>query len=98
MPDPESIQDRAEYSRFDSDGLEQCPVCGGTLDSRWYSGQVVQPTGLTSATVYEHLLETDPGDGPFYCRECWDDHCTEVYSETHRTLSEFGTDDEVYYG
>lgn len=98
MPEPEAISEKAEYSRFDSDGLEQCPVCGTLLDSRWYAGAVVQPTGLTEARLYEALLETDPMDGPFYCRECWDSHCTEVYQATHHTLSEFTTEDEVYYG
>jgi len=98
MPDAQPIGEAAEYSRFDSDGLEQCPVCGGTLDSRWYSGRVVQPTGATTAKVYDHLLETDPADGPFYCDDCWDSHCTEQAQRTHRTLSEFGTDDTVYYG
>lgn len=98
MPDPDFISEKAEYSRFDSDGVEQCPVCGTLLDSRWHAGAVVQPTGLTEATLHEALLETDPNDGPFYCRECWDDHCTEVYSETHRTLSEFSTENSTYYG
>lgn len=92
------IGGRAEYSRFDTDGLEQCPVCGTSLDSRWHTGRVVQPTGPIEAVEYDHLLETDPGDGPFYCGECWDDHCTDVYQQTHRTLSEFGTEDRVYYG
>lgn len=98
MTDPDTIGAKAEYSRFDSDGLERCPVCGTSLDSRWHSGRVVQPTGLRSAEVYEALLETDPADGPFYCGECWDSHRAEVAQQSHRTLSEFGTEDEVYYG
>jgi len=98
MPDPQPIGEKAEYDRFESNGLVQCPVCGTSLDPRFHSGRVVQPTGPTSAEVYEHLLETDPGDGPFYCGECWDSHCTEQAERTHRTLSEFGTEDEVYYG
>ncbi|AGM11833.1 hypothetical protein M201_gp64 [Haloarcula californiae tailed virus 2] len=95
---PEAIGDRAEYERFDSDGLEQCPVCGTSLDSRWHTGRVVQPTGPESCVEYDHLLETDPMDGPFYCGECWDSHLTERREATHRTLSEFGTTDDVYYG
>lgn len=98
VTEPEAISEKAEYSRFDSDGLEQCPVCGTLLDSRFHTGRVVQPTGLRSARVYEALLATDPMDGPFYCGECWDSHRTEVAEQTHRTLSEFSTEDRVYYG
>ena len=95
---PERIEDRAEYDRFDSDGLEQCPVCGGTLDTRWYTGSVFQPTGTEQAIEYDHLLETNPMDGPFYCTECWQQHLVERREATHRTLSEFGTENTTYYG
>lgn len=95
--DAEAISEKAEYSPRDERGLEQCPMCGTCLDTRFHSGSVVQPTGRTEATVYDHLLETDPMDGPFYCGECWRSHCTEVAEQTHRTLSEFGTEDRVYY-
>lgn len=98
MSDPDTIGAKAEHDRFDEDGLEQCPVCGTLLDSRWHSGRVVQPTGLREARVYEALLETDPADGPFYCGECWDSHCTEVAEQTHHTLTEFSTEDVVTYG
>lgn len=53
MPEPQPIGEKAEYDRFDSDGLEQCPVCGTLLDPRFHSGRVVQPTGATSAREYE---------------------------------------------
>lgn len=98
MPDPQPIGEVAEYDCVDEDGLEQCPVCGTRLDNRFHTGRVVEPTGPTSARVYDHLLETDPGDAPFYCGECWDSHRTEQAERTHRSLSEFGTEDEVYYG
>ncbi len=98
MPDPAYVSEKAEYSQMDSDGITQCVLCGTLLDSRWHSGSVVVPRGLTEGEVYEALLETDPNDGPFVCRECWDSHCTEVYQETHRTLSEFSTEDSTYYG
>jgi hypothetical protein len=48
--------------------------------------------------VYQHLLETDPADGPFYCGECWDSHCIEQAERTHRTLSEFSSEEQIYYG
>ena len=98
MPEPQPIGEKAEYDRFDSDGLEQCPVCGTLLDPRFHTGRVVQPTGEISAREYDHLLATDPGDGPFYCGECWDQHCIKQAERTHRSLSEFGTEGEVYYG
>lgn len=98
MSDPTLISERAEHDRFDEHGLEQCPVCGTSLDTRWHRGTVVQPTGPTSCIEYDYLLETDPGDGPFYCGECWQEHYTDVMEQTHHTLSEFGSTDEVYYG
>jgi len=97
-PDPKPIGEKAEYDCVDEDGLEQCPVCGTKLNPRFHSGAVVQPTGPTSAVVYEHLLETDPACEPFYCGECWEDHCQAEHARSHRSLSEFGTEDRVYYG
>jgi hypothetical protein len=98
MPDPQPIGEDAEYSRFDSNGLEQCPTCGTYLSPPHHMGRVVQPTGPTSSTRYEHLSETDPADGPFYCGECWDSHCTEQAERTHWTLSEFSSEEQIYYG
>jgi len=98
VTEADSISEKAEYDQHDDAGLEQCPVCGTCLAYSHYRSRVVRPTGLTSATVYEHLLETDPTDGPFYCGECWDSHCTEVRKKTHRTLTEFSTEDSTYYG
>jgi hypothetical protein len=98
MPDPQPITEKAEHTRFRSTGVEQCPVCGICLDPRSYTGRVVQPIGYTDARVYEYLMETDPSDGPFYCQECWDDHCQEEYERTHHLLHEYTTTDEVYYG
>lgn len=98
MPDPQHISEKAEYERFGDDHLEQCPVCGTCISPAHHSGRAVLPTGLREAEVYDSLMDSDPADGPFYCGECWDRHRIEVAQETHRTLSEFGTEDRVYYG
>lgn len=98
MTDPDPITEKAEYERFDEDMLEQCPGCGTSLDPRWHTGPVYEPTGVDSAREYEHLMETDPGDGPFWCPDCWNQHYQEVQAETHRTLSEFVPSNDVYYG
>lgn len=98
LEEPLPISDRAEYDRTDEDGLVQCPVCGTLLDPRWHDGEVVQPVGLTSAIMHAHLMETDPGDGPFYCPECWKRHVVEVRQHRNHQLSDFSPEVDVYYG
>lgn len=95
--EPPRIEDSAEYEPFDSDGLERCPVCGRCLDGRGLMCEVVQPTGPSEGVVYDHVYDTDPNDGPFYCIECWQDHLIRVKKAVNTQLSDHQPKEQTWY-
>lgn len=53
----------------DANGVEKCPLCGTLYSGNaWYTDGVYEPDG----TFHDHYLDSDPGDGPFYCAPCWE--------------------------
>lgn len=67
-------------------GTEKCPHCG--LE---YSGE-----GGYHATVfdqqgreYANFLDTDPGKGPFFCPECWDELETNKKASENQSLGDY---------
>lgn len=50
------------------DGLDACPHCDRTLAGEGgYHGAVYRQDG----TRYEHILDTDASNRPFFCKGCW---------------------------
>lgn len=87
MPDVKPIEDYHKHDRFDDEGntIEKCPICGTLLDIRWHDDEVYDSDG----TEYDHIMETDPGDGPFYCPECWKQYQVTRARHLHATLDQY---------
>jgi len=72
---------------FDEDaGLEQCPHCETTysINSSFYG-----PVWDASGTEYELYTESVPGDGPFFCEDCWTELRVDQKQQENATLGEF---------
>lgn len=78
------ITDLHDYDRFASNGLEQCPMCGRTIGGgHGYHGPVFDADGQE----FESIHDTDPFEGPYYCRECY---AVDYQSMIHRDITAFG--------
>lgn len=70
----------------DQNGLEKCPHCG-----KQYGGQ----SGHFGAVYtqggrkFDHFTDTDPGDGPFFCPECWPELQANQRAIENRSLEDF---------
>lgn len=80
----------SDYDKDDgwseSKGVEICPHCE----------IIYSPSGGYSDSVYdkrrrqyEHHLDTDPGDGPFFCPECWDELQTNQKASENKSIEEY---------
>lgn len=67
-------------------GLDVCPVC-----ERLYSGNggYLGAVYTTDGTRYDHVLDTDPGDGPFICERCYNVLDANQKRMEHTTLDQF---------
>jgi hypothetical protein len=73
------------YSRFQDNGIEQCPLCGLTLGGQGgHRGPVYDEDG----THYDSLYDSDPAEGPFFCPDCHRERRVEEIRAEHRTLDE----------
>lgn len=72
---------------YDSEqGINKCPRCDVVYSANGgYFETVYDETGRSYASIYE----TDPMDGPFFCRECWRVLDANERRQSHRTLREF---------
>lgn len=81
--------DLHNYSRFEENGLERCPICGLTFGGQaGHLDDVYGPEG----THYDHFYDSPPDEGPFYCPECFEENREEILSEgraADRGLDEF---------
>lgn len=67
-------------------GCEQCPHCGTVYSPN--SGHV-GPVYDSDGREYEFHLDTDPGDGPFFCPDCWDELDANRRATENRQLTEY---------
>lgn len=86
----DAVNDPDSYELDDGkqeNGLEMCPRCGRTFSGNGgYSGAVHDKSG----TRYEHVSDSDPGDGPFFDERCWNDMKDAKARANHSTLDQFG--------
>jgi hypothetical protein len=67
-------------------GLEQCPVCERVYSPNGgYTGPVYDETG----TRYETHLDTEPGQGPYFCMACWPELEANRKAKENKTLGEY---------
>jgi len=66
-------------------GIEQCPHCGTSYDLGNHTGPVYDSSGRK----YGNLLDTDPGNGPFFCPECWPELEANRKATKHRQLHDY---------
>ena len=67
-------------------GLERCPHCKQRYSSNGlYTGPIYDQDG----TEYDHYLDSDPMDGPFFCADCWVELDTNRKASEHKSLSEW---------
>lgn len=65
---------------------ECCPHC----ETVWSpNGGMIGPAFDASGTKHESYFDTDPGDGPFFCEDCWKELDANRKRDQHRTLGEF---------
>jgi hypothetical protein len=72
---------------FDEDyGVEQCPHCEKLFTPNGgHTGPVFDQRGRE----YDCHLDTNPGDGPFFCPTCWHNLEANRNASNHRQLTEF---------
>lgn len=70
----------------DEEGAECCPHCGQV----WHMESGAKgPVFTNDGREYEYYTESDPGDGPFFCADCYADLDANRKRQQHRTLGEF---------
>jgi hypothetical protein len=77
-----------DYTAADAvgDGLiDRCAHCEQSFHPQSYHGEIVD----TDGSHYDHLSQTDPGDRPFFCPECYEELKANEHRKTHQTLGEF---------
>ena len=80
----------SDYDKDDGwneqNGLEECPHCGKQLGGETgHHGEVYDANGRR----YDHLLNTEPGNGPFFCPECWPELKANKNAQEHKTLDKY---------
>lgn len=70
----------------DDQGCEQCPHCGTLYSPN--SGHI-GPVYDSAGREYEYYLDTDPGNGPFFCPDCWPELEANRKQAANHTLGEF---------
>ena len=71
---------------FGDDGLEKCPYCDKQLGGETgHNGEVYDSNGRR----YDHLLNTEPGSGPFFCPECWSELEANQKASENQSLGDF---------
>ena len=63
-----------DYDKSDGfneqNGIEECPHCGVHYSGNGgHLGEVYD----TNGRQYEQIYDSNPGDGPFFCSDCWDE-------------------------
>lgn len=70
----------------DEQGFEKCPHCGQKLGTETgHLGTVYDQRGRE----YEHFHNTDPGQGPFFCPDCWPELERNEKQSENTALEEF---------
>ena len=70
----------------DSNGCGKCPACDLLYSGNGgYVGEVYAPDG----THYEFYYDSPPGEGPYFCPECWPAVDALTKQQTNHTLGEF---------
>jgi hypothetical protein len=79
----------SEYDQADSirdNGISECAECGLTFSGE--SGQHGE-TYTAEGNRYDHFLDTDPGEAPFFCPECWESVDAARKAEENRSVTEW---------
>jgi hypothetical protein len=67
-------------------GIEQCPHCGQSYSPNGgHTGPVYDDRGRE----YETHLDTDPGDAPFFCPDCWPELEANRKASENKQLEDF---------
>lgn len=76
----------AEDGWDDQNGLEQCPRCETVMSANggWF-GAVFDQDG----NRYESIYAAEPGEGPYFCAECWKVLAANRTRGEHHDLGEF---------
>lgn len=65
--------------------VDQCPHCERSLHPDIYHGLVYKSDG----TEYEHIMDTDAIDRPFFCPDCFKELDANRKANQHKTLGEY---------
>jgi len=71
---------------IEDSALEKCPVC-----ERVYSGNggYVETVYDQQGKEYDHYLDTEPGDGPYFCADCWPELEANRKAKENKSLEEY---------
>lgn len=71
-------------------GLEYCPHCEKQFGAEGgYHGTVYDQSGRR----YEYFLNTEAGNGPFFCPDCWDELRVNQRAQENQSLAAFNQGD-----
>jgi hypothetical protein len=85
MTDPTERDLPSDYDAADSfdEGTDICARCD-------HEFKPIDETVVNSnGTEYDHLMDTDPGDAPFFCLGCWDELEANRKATENQTLTEW---------
>jgi len=70
----------------DQQGIEQCPHCETVYSPNGgYAGPVYDQRGRE----FEYHIDTEPGQGPFFCEDCWPELATNQKQAENQSLGDF---------
>jgi len=67
------------------DTVEVCAHCDTVLGAP----NMLSPIFDQSGREFESLYATEPGDGPFFCKDCWRELDANRRANEHQQLGEF---------
>jgi hypothetical protein len=87
MTEPTPQDYDSEDGWDDDHGIEQCPHC----ECIWSgNGGMLGPAFTQDGRKFELYLDASPGEGPFFCEDCWQELRINERQQANATLGEYG--------